>query len=593
MVDGATRVALLAREGEARARLEQALREAGAELVAVADPTTTDVAEVVAAAPQAVLVALEPAIEDALEAYEPLLGDPGIAVIFDEAELAAQRAGWDAARWVRHLAAKLNRHDDVLPPGREHDPGDWQPSPGPLPQGGHEVSDRDLASIASEARHVADRVPRDGGLDTEAADAGPPVEADAGEADAESGVEAETGDFGAEPESAPAAAESQAGDANAPGLEIDFDFGPDGSGDADASAADTDADAAAMPALSEGLETEDLETEDLDASALEAIALGGDTLQDVKLEGFDFEGLTLEDISFESAEDDAAAGAEAEPRAFQDAGSAGDVMERGAGEAGGEATPASADETMQFEGFDFDIEIGDAPSASAGGAQEQEQEQEPSGPDLAALEQRIAGLSLADADSYGNGPERGAVVIEGGLGGPDAVRQLLAAIPPGFPRPLLVRLRLDGGRYDRLVRQMERAAQLPVALAEEGATVEPGHVYFLPPDIGVARTRAQLRFVAAEGASAALPASLPPDDSAVLFLSGSDPALVDAAMSQAWGGALVAGQSPEGCYDGAAADIVIARGGRSGMPRQLAEELAERWPPPDRPAGAHLEEPIA
>src|SRR3546814_13985593 len=54
--------------------------------------------------------------------------------------------------------------------------------------------------------------------------------------------------------------------------------------------------------------------------------------------------------------------------------------------------------------------------------------------DLDALEQRVSGLSLADVDSYGHGPQRGAVLVEGGLGGPDAVRQLLAAIPEGFPR---------------------------------------------------------------------------------------------------------------------------------------------------------------
>src|SRR5690606_3056985 len=88
--------------------------------------------------------------------------------------------------------------------------------------------------------------------------------------------------------------------------------------------------------------------------------------------------------------------------------------------------------------------------------------------DPEALEQRVSGLSLADVDSYGHGPQRGAVLVEGGLGGPDAVRQLLAAIPEGFPRPVLVRLQLDGGRYDRLVKQMGRATQLPVALAEAG-----------------------------------------------------------------------------------------------------------------------------
>src|SRR5690606_40572676 len=92
-------------------------------------------------------------------------------------------------------------------------------------------------------------------------------------------------------------------------------------------------------------------------------------------------------------------------------------------------------------------------------------------PSIEALEQRISGLSLVDVDSYGHGPERGAVLVEGGLGGPDAVRQLLAAIPAGFPRPLLVRMRLDGGRYDRLVRQMDRATSLTVARAEVGGAL--------------------------------------------------------------------------------------------------------------------------
>src|SRR3546814_13372039 len=71
--------------------------------------------------------------------------------------------------------------------------------------------------------------------------------------------------------------------------------------------------------------------------------------------------------------------------------------------------------------------------------------------DLDALDQRVSGLSLADVDSYGPGSQRGAVLVAGGLGGPDAVRPLLAAIPAGFPPPVLVRLPPDGGRYARPV----------------------------------------------------------------------------------------------------------------------------------------------
>src|SRR3546814_16018081 len=85
--------------------------------------------------PQAVLVALEPAVEDALERFDALLSSPDITVIFDEAELAAQRQGWDAARWVRHLSAKLHRHDDVLPPGAAAE-GALPPSPAALPPPG-------------------------------------------------------------------------------------------------------------------------------------------------------------------------------------------------------------------------------------------------------------------------------------------------------------------------------------------------------------------------------------------------------------------------------------------------------------------------
>ena len=64
---------------------------------------------------------------------DALLTDPGLTVIFDEAELAAHRAGWDAARWVRHLSAKLRRDDNVLPPGGEPEQDDLQPSPGAMP----------------------------------------------------------------------------------------------------------------------------------------------------------------------------------------------------------------------------------------------------------------------------------------------------------------------------------------------------------------------------------------------------------------------------------------------------------------------------
>src|SRR5690606_39623643 len=152
---GATvRVLLLARAGEARQRLEAALAEAGAELVAAVDPVDGDPAAAVALAPAAVLVGLEPAIEDALERYDALLSDPGVLVMFDEAEVAAQRDGWDAARWVRHLAAKLNGHGDVLPPGADADDA-IHPAPGALPGREFDPASVDIGALTGAAHAPA------------------------------------------------------------------------------------------------------------------------------------------------------------------------------------------------------------------------------------------------------------------------------------------------------------------------------------------------------------------------------------------------------------------------------------------------------
>ena len=87
------RAVLLAQPGVASDRLRDALQHAGADVVLVADPSGIAVDAVIAAAPDSVLVALDPAIEGHLERFEAVLGDPSIAVIFDEAELAARDAG--------------------------------------------------------------------------------------------------------------------------------------------------------------------------------------------------------------------------------------------------------------------------------------------------------------------------------------------------------------------------------------------------------------------------------------------------------------------------------------------------------------------
>jgi chemosensory pili system protein ChpB (putative protein-glutamate methylesterase) len=187
------------------------------------------------------------------------------------------------------------------------------------------------------------------------------------------------------------------------------------------------------------------------------------------------------------------------------------------------------------------------------------------------FDDKIASLSLVG--SAGVDATHGAVVILAGIGGPDAVRQILTGLPSGFPRAVLISQRLDGGRYDRLVQQMGRAATLPVKLAEAGASLDAGTVYIVPPELGIDGGNG-LRF--AQGFS--LLDALPAQDTAVLLLSGADASIVDAALAHAERGALVAGQSPDGCYDAAAPIALAARGGTAGAPQELVQSLLQRWP---------------
>lgn len=445
------RVLLLARPGEARQRLEAAIGEAGAALVAVVDPTDGDHAATLALAPAAVLVALEPAIEDSLEHFDALLSDPAVLVMFDEAEVAAQRDGWDAARWVRHLAAKLNRHEDVLPPGAGSDDA-VHPAPGRLPEQDFDPASVDSDALADTALDLAADVPRAEGFEALQ------PEADAGESNVAGLVSAEDMDW------------SSSSDAYDVSLADDPDLARLLAGTA-ATAEDPEA--------------------GVDPVAVDPLTLG--------------DGLSL-------ADDDAPIATREEGEPAVDPRSLGD------------------------------------------------------------------GLSLADPESYGHGVLRGAVMVEAGLGGPDAVRQLLGGLGKDFPRTVLIRLQLDGGRYERLVQQMQRATALPVALAEAGGPAEPGTVYFLAPDMAVASDRARLVFAIAEGGALDHYASLAAGDSALVFLSGASVDRVDAAMALAGEGAMVLAQAPASCYDGTAVETLVARGAQAAEPGELAQLLLDRWP---------------
>ncbi|MCE7031108.1 chemotaxis protein [Lysobacter sp. GX 14042] len=419
------RVALLARPGPARDRLRAVIEEAAVDCVLEADPGELEPEALVAAAPQLVLVALEAQVEEALERFDPVLFDPAVDVVYEEAELAAGREGWEVARWQRHLVAKLQRHGSVLPPGHEPEedaaagggPGGMPEPPAPEPEPAVPAAEPEPAASPFDP------------------------------------VLAESGDEGFEP---------------APAFPPEPASGP---------------------------------------------------------------------VSREPVPE-AEAGAEMETAARRP-----EVLslDDGAGMA-----PGGADEAEARGRFERDLDI---------------------------LESRIAGLQLVDDAPPAAGPS-GAVVVLAGIGGPDAVRQLLGALPPTLPRPVLVRQQLDGARYDKLVAQMQRISPLPVTLAQHGAPLERGVVHIVPPELGLAMTPDGPRFTT----GGELLDVLPPGDSAVVLLSGSDPTLVDGLMKQRLAGALVVGQVAEGCYDPAASLALKNRGGDTATPVQLAARIADRWP---------------
>ena len=422
MTGSSRRVALLARAGAAREQLRAALHEAGAEIVLEDDPNSIDGQILGDASPQVVLVALEAAIEDSLSRFDQVLHDPAVAVIFDEAELAARREGWEAKRWARHLAAKLNGHADVLPPGGEID--DSHPEPG-LPRTPAQIhAGADIEPHLQEAQGVAFELPR-GGLELV--------------------------------------------DIEEPGSSQSFDpetWKP-----------------AANPSHNQPLQ-----------------------------DGFE----------------QSSASTQSEPLSVS-------------------SPPPLPSSTPA-----------PAPAKTSGLALELE--------------------SIHTAAVSTGTVVRGAALLFAGIGGPDAVRKVLADLPPELSRPVLVQLRLDGGRYDNLVKQMERVSTLPVLLAKAGEIAHGAHVYVLPNDVAVNVVEGVIHF--GEGAlqSDTLIASLPAAESAVLLLSGSDPAQVEAALAMAAQGGFVAGQSPQGCYDPAASKALAARGGMVAAPGELATHLASHWP---------------
>lgn len=188
----------------------------------------------------------------------------------------------------------------------------------------------------------------------------------------------------------------------------------------------------------------------------------------------------------------------------------------------------------------------------------------------------VAHLSLSPLSEEGaeTAAGTGTVLVLSGIGGPDAVRQLVRALPAGFPLAVLLQQNLDGGRHDRFVEQLAKISRLPVALAEPTETPPPGAVRVLPEGLSSAGA---LSFPKAEGV-AALIAAATVMDGAVVVLSGADEAVVEPLVQAMANGTRVLVQDPASCFDAKAIVALQAAGASPVSAADIAARLDAYFP---------------
>lgn len=72
--------------------------------------------------------------------------------------------------------------------------------------------------------------------------------------------------------------------------------------------------------------------------------------------------------------------------------------------------------------------------------------------------------------------------IAASTGGPKALANLLTVLPENFPAPIVIAQHISHGFAEGMVRWLTSISNLPVNLAEEGVTIQPGQVYLSPSE---------------------------------------------------------------------------------------------------------------
>jgi hypothetical protein len=564
MSESQLRVVVLGPAGDAQQQLRYALDELGAQTLAVGDFNELDPVKMRELNPDVWLVSVDENTDPAsLEPWQPLFDDPNDTVVFDDADVTRRLSGWDLARWARHLAAKvLGRDDLLLPP--------VSPDAKRLSQPGED------AESADDGEKAADT---DASPTTEGGASGPFELALAEDTNtvaagaAEQSTQVQSFDTGGlalvdEAGSAPADAEAKPDAADTRGASLEtIDTGG-------LSLAD-DADLAALNASFEAGRASASAREEDPAMSLD------DLLRTSQPET----AATQPGEPTANAASAPTAVAASTPAATDLSGLS--LMDMDADHSAPAAQPAAKKPAL-------DLDLGGLSLTPMDEAQVAAPASKPAAK-AASIGDTLGGLSLAPIDEEAESTDakpaasvktqelpvmrvaEGLIAVIAGLGGPDAVRQFLSALPDDLPVPVLLWQHLDAGKHDRLAQQLEKATRLPVYLARPGEAAHPGEVGVVSNGLLVAKDGG-LRFAPGSGGpSQALASALNDPATVVVVLSGAEAAIVQSAKAHVAHGGKVLVQAPMTCFDATAASALDGSGAIVGMPAELATHASARW----------------
>lgn len=130
------RVALVYQQDEGSTALRAALANAGVAIAVERRASELVSADLMSADVDAIVVNLDPELEDLLDEVTEALDSASQPVIFNDPAASSDLSGWDRARWLRHLSAKLKGRTDVTPPappGAQSIPMPVRPAAVPAP----------------------------------------------------------------------------------------------------------------------------------------------------------------------------------------------------------------------------------------------------------------------------------------------------------------------------------------------------------------------------------------------------------------------------------------------------------------------------